>query len=289
LTQISRDERGGPCPPNIELAAFVDGDLTTEARARLVTHLTACDDCREIVATAAAALQVQQRAAPRWFRRRGVVVALASGLAATLALVLAPRGAPASPTWADLARAIGPERAVEARLSAPDGYLALKSPTRSAASPSGTPSNFALDAIVSRLREQTQSDRTAANLHLLGVGTLALGHVDEAIAVLTHAAARAGSDARVFSDLAAAHATRAARAGLASAAQEAWTKALEEAERASALDPSLAPASFNRALALDGLRRRDDAREAWRSYLTQFPADDGWHVEAVSRMRAEPR
>ena len=69
LTDHIRDARGGPCPSDIVLASFVDGDLTTEARADIVKHVAACDDCREVVATAAAALLARPPAVAPWFRR----------------------------------------------------------------------------------------------------------------------------------------------------------------------------------------------------------------------------
>jgi anti-sigma factor ChrR (cupin superfamily) len=44
------------CPSDLELAQFVEGSLPAPARTGVVAHLGVCDDCREIVATAAAAV-----------------------------------------------------------------------------------------------------------------------------------------------------------------------------------------------------------------------------------------
>ena len=284
MTDIIRDSRGGTCPPDIALASFVDGALTADARAVVVTHVAGCDDCREVVATAAAALLAHPPAVAPWFRRRGVVAGLAAGLAASLLLMLVPRD-PATPdTWAGVAAAVGDARTVEARLSDQRDYLAPASPTRSAAPASGAAANFELEAIVGRLQEQADREPTTGSLHAFGVAALVFGRTDDAVRALSDAAAGGTGGARVLSDLAAAYATRAARSAGEASRTEDWARALDAAERARALDDSLAPAWFNRALALDGLGRRADARQAWQAYAARFTTSDGWRAEALRRM-----
>lgn len=45
------------CPSDIDLACFVDGLLDEHAHHALLRHLDACDDCRDVVATAVEALR----------------------------------------------------------------------------------------------------------------------------------------------------------------------------------------------------------------------------------------
>ncbi len=277
--------RFGGCPADTELAAFVDGELAADARARLVTHLAACDDCREIVAMAS--LEASQRALPLtsvpWFRRRRLLVGLAAGLAASLAVVLIPSDPqPPASAWSDIAAALGPERTVAARLSLEDTYRPLASPTRSAPA-SAAPVDFELAAVAARLREVAEREPTTANLHAAGVAALMQGSTDEALRALAQAATSARVDAATYADLAAAYAARAARPTSPAAATADWLSAVQAAERACAVDPALPGGWFNRALALEGLGRAE-ASQAWQDYATRFPTDDGWRAEALGRV-----
>lgn len=292
VSEYNQDSRLGACPSDSELASFVDGDLTPEARSHIVSHLAACDDCREIVAMASVeAIQRERRTAP-WYRRGRFLLAIAAGLAAALAVVLIPRG-PAPTTadttaWSDLASAMDAERTVEARLSALDDYRPLVSPTRSGAA-STAPSNFRLEAVAARLREEAVRHPAIANLHAAGVAELALGRTDDALKTLSQAAAQEHAGAGVYADLAAVHIARARQAATAGAAITDWLSAVGAAERACALDPRLPAGWFNRALALEGLGRQAEAQQAWGDFTTRFTAGDGWRGEALDRLTTGAR
>ena len=282
MTDVTGDFAPRRAPPDIVLASFVDGGLPPEARAGVIAHLAACDDCREIVATVARKQQLRLRAVVvPWYRRVAVWSGAAVTLAASALLMLQPqllRGRPSTQAWADLAAAAGPERTVEARLSGLTTYAPVKSPTRSAtAAPAGD--NLRLLAVAERLREDAQRDPSAANRHAWGVAALLTGRTGEAVAALAPAHGEGDDDARLQSDLAAAF------LALASSTQSTddWRRALGAAEAAIARDPTLASAWFNRALALEGLGRRGDAHQAWRDYAERFTQDAGWRDEALRR------
>jgi predicted anti-sigma-YlaC factor YlaD len=82
VSEHNQEWRRGGCPPDIDLASFVDGALTADDRARIVTHLAACDDCRGIAAMASAeAYERERRPEPSsrpGYRR--VLFGLAAGL-----------------------------------------------------------------------------------------------------------------------------------------------------------------------------------------------------------------
>jgi tetratricopeptide (TPR) repeat protein len=213
-----------------------------------------------------------------------VLLGLAAGLAASLAVVLIPRVSGPVPTaWTDIANATGAERTVVARLSAQNEYRPLSSPTRTAPEPAAR-SNFRLEAVAARLRDEAHKHATVDNLHAVGVAELVLGRTDDALKMLLAAAAFADAGAGVYADLAAVHVARARRNAAGAATTTDWPSAVAAAERACALDAGLAAAWFNRALALEGLGRQVEARQAWQDYTTRFTADDGWRAEALAHM-----
>ncbi len=89
-------------------------------------------------------------------------------------------------------------------------------------------------------------------------------------------AARGKGNTQALSDLAAAYAERACR----DRAPYDLVRALNTVERAVTEDPSLPEALFNRALILERLHLKSQAREAWKRYRAIDP-DSGWSREAV--------
>jgi CHAT domain-containing protein len=133
-----------------------------------------------------------------------------------------------------------------------------------------------------------QSDNAAPeHLHAVAVSYVLVGKPREAVAAFERAviidtgaanaveALHATSNAELLSDLSAAF--------LSNATTEATKidalRALDAAERAWAFEKSPAIA-WNRALALDFLHLREDAREAWSDYLSVEP-DSSWRAEAA--------
>lgn len=130
---------------------------------------------------------------------------------------------------------------------------------------------------------------TSASAHLTGVGYLLIGRTREAVTQLEEAARKGPSDARAWSDLSAARYT------LAVAADDParLPAALAAADRALQLSPSLAPAHFNRALILERLGLRNEARRQWHAALAA-ESDDRWtqegrqHLSELEIVQAAP-
>jgi CHAT domain-containing protein len=106
------------------------------------------------------------------------------------------------------------------------------------------------------------------------------GRFAAAVDLLERLADKNPGDARVINDLSVAY--------LASASQNGEPfllfKALEAAEAATALDPALLEARFNRALALELLHLDDEAKHEWSAYVS-IDSDSLWAKEASERRR----
>lgn len=299
----TRAQAVAACPSDLDLAQFVEGTLTPAARTRMLTHLDECDDCREVAATVLAAspevAALEDEDSPRgprarWLRRPAV---WASAVAMAAMLVFALRTDPAPPeapphtvtanAWTDVAAAVGPARAVEARFSGLPTHVPLASPTRAAA----PETDFTLQALAGRLDDAAATaavDVRGAARHVAGVARLVAGRAPEAITLLEAALADAppasAARADVLADLSAAHAELAEVAEMSSL--DHWAKALGAADDALALDPMHAAARFNRALALERLARTDDARRAWQAIADDGTVAPGWRDEAAGHVRA---
>ncbi|HEY0158450.1 MAG TPA: CHAT domain-containing protein [Thermoanaerobaculia bacterium] len=119
-----------------------------------------------------------------------------------------------------------------------------------------------------------RGDATRPALHTAGIAHLLEGRPRQALASL-QAAAESANDARAWSDLAVAlH-----EASNSYGTPELLADALAAADRARAADPALLEPLFNRALILERLGLRDDARAAWQRYLAQ-DGTSSWAAEA---------
>lgn len=119
----------------------------------------------------------------------------------------------------------------------------------------------------------TRGDAAAMQRQRRGLLELLVGDPRDAVATLEKASAI--NQPAVWSDLAAAY----YEAAVAHDAPEFLADALSAADRALSLEPRRAEALFNRALVLEHLGLRADARAAWVRYLTLDPAS-GWADEA---------
>ncbi len=142
----------------------------------------------------------------------------------------------------------------------------------------------AADVLAVRIANGSSGERRVADLHNLGALRLAEGRAGDAVLSFEQAGIEAPSAAALQSDLAAAYLTRAERDGR----PFDLIQALRAAERALALAPRLAPASFNRAEALTRLQLSQRAIAAWKSYLQVDPRS-GWAAEARRRIRSLAR
>jgi tetratricopeptide (TPR) repeat protein len=277
-------------PGNEILAAYVDRMLSEDERAGVERHLSTCTDCRDIVTdTALFVLEEREREQVRpagptvlRFPRKWIVAGgLGAGLAAAAALILAVWLPSASRTDAAphldaliAAYATEPARPVEGRLSGPFEYAPAPSQTRGTSDTEISPD---VRIAAGRIEEEAQRDPSPATAWTLGIARLGLRDYDGAIAALEESA-RAHASAALESDLAAAYLARGRNTGSA----DDFTKALAAADRALTAQPGLPQALFNRALALQGLRRSDEARSAWQSVATR-EGTSPWAAEATTR------
>ncbi|MBL8136763.1 MAG: hypothetical protein JNL48_09090 [Acidobacteria bacterium] len=274
----------------------------------MVTHLAECDDCREVVATVVAAQEGEHRttavtapvpaplapaSSPSWRRAPGTWVgALAAAALLVFAVRIAsmrpeaPSVAPDATVWSEVARVVGPARAIEARLSGLPAHVPLGAPTRSAGGDGG----FAAQALAARLAERAalpgaDAGERRAVRHVAAVAALLAGRTDDAIerleAALAAAPAAAPERADLLADLAAAHGVLAD-----TTTRERWTSALTAADQALTVDAAHGAARFNRALALERLGRREVALAAWRDIAADAATAAGWREEAARHARA---
>jgi CHAT domain-containing protein len=115
-----------------------------------------------------------------------------------------------------------------------------------------------------------------------GVQQLLAGQTRDALASLTTAAETLNT-AAAWNDLSVAYHEAALRYD----APQLLADAVTAADRALSLDPAFAEALFNRALMIERLGLRTDARKAWSRYLEVDPAS-GWAAEAQAHLGALP-
>jgi tetratricopeptide (TPR) repeat protein len=285
------------------LAAFIDDRLDARARQRVSAHLTTCTDCYETFIDVSAArreigeadFEPRPFAAPQPepgranvlpFRLWIAAAAIAAAVAAVFFVPAIREWVPGlrTPDVEDLARAASADaaRATEARLDGFDVHQAPKLRTRGGRDgesddvpPAGNPALLADAALIDKAAAVHPTPR---NRHARGVAELLRGNRDEAIDDLEAAKASSGERpaAGLLNDLAAAYLDRAGFTG--STAD--YVQALDYAERVP--QPNRV-AAWNRALALQGLHRTQEAVAAWQHYL-MLERDPEWRREASARM-----
>lgn len=229
----------------------------------------------------------------------GAALLLAYGLWGT------PPGHPGDDLRGPLARVLRSGRYLEARLSISTVHSPCEGPATAATAGGGETRPGSATAVTtctplpepgSRRHEQileiamTASERAAARpdadaLWAAGLIELlwssALGNPpDASIELLQEAVLLEQGRADLHADLAAAHLVRAD--ALESPAD--LLAAIDAAERALAIDPTMAPALHNRALAFERLGLRSAAASAWERYAAMSSADE-WQDEALRRAR----
>lgn len=295
------------------LAAYIDGLLPPEERAKVEAEIAADPETYEwvvnavnavedpsIAATAdvrpvAAASTPEGGKAPSggtsstnvvpFTRRRAVLGSIGTLLAAAAALLIVVRTQPVwwqdlwgpavDPRFAKLVEAVGEERYIEARLTGGFKYGPLREAMRAGDTRSTT--NVRLLSAARELERQATADSSAEALHALGVAFVLLGAPGDLDAGIRHleAAMAKGTDPRVKSDLGAAHLERHRRAG----GDDDLRRALALSEESIAVDASSETAWFNRALALQVAGRVDEARRAWTTVLS-LQGEGPWADEA---------
>jgi tetratricopeptide (TPR) repeat protein len=272
------------CPDFETIAAYLDDRLSARERAQVTAHLAECETCYTLLSESAQTL-VQQPARvtslESWRERirpraiYGAAAALAT--AAAVWLVVMPLARPGG-TVTGLVAAVGAERIVEPRLTGGFAYGPLVA-TRSATPSESTSPDLRI--AVALIEKAAAADRSANNLHALGIAYLVTGKHAEALSILESVTQRDGA-AATWSDLAAAYLVQ----GTDEHRSDLVAKAYDAADRAARRAPSLREAWFNRALALERLSDRNDAaKQAWEDYLN-VDATSAWAEEARRHLLA---
>src|SRR4029077_7834028 len=196
---------------------------------------------------------------------------LASGMAAYLYL---HRNPSILPPRAELAEALGPCRLLEGRVTGGFAYASFD-PSHPGTSLTRN-QRIALRKISQRISGSSpQAIADRGLIHLIE------GNPGQAVRGLEQAAAALPTSAALLSDLSAVYLAEARANDDASVR----VKALEAAENALSIDPRFPEARFNRALALDHLFLRNQARSAWAD-ASRFDPKSDWAREARDRARA---
>ncbi|HXA16145.1 MAG TPA: CHAT domain-containing protein [Thermoanaerobaculia bacterium] len=262
------------------MAAFIEGALAPDEIAAVAEHLKSCGDCRTVVSETARfereedALHAPARARRWWLL---AVAAVLAAIAITLPLLRYMGTRNASPIVRLIEAAPRQHRFVEARLSG-FPWAQLQAPPRGEAIPD--PADLKMTGAAGEVLEKTASQHQSEARHATGVAYLLINRRNDSIAALEQAA-NGSNDPHAWNDLAAAR--------FAVATQDEHPSqlplALADADHALRLDPKSPEALFNRALILEHLGVRDQARKAWQAYLA-VDGGSAWGVEARAHLRA---
>ncbi len=203
----------------------------------------------------------------------GTVVVLAA--AGGVLLPLRDRSS-APPSLAALVSASGLQaRSVEPRLSGGFAWAPFQSATRGESAADG-----AITSAIGTTLTNVRGMSTPSARHTEAVAELLRSHPRKALSNLTMAAEHS-DDPGVWNDLAVAlHET-----ALHEDAQELLADALSASDRALSLQPQFPEALFNRAIVIERLGLKDDAREAWERYLVSDSTSE-WAAEARAHLIA---
>jgi tetratricopeptide (TPR) repeat protein len=261
-------------PEIATMVAFVEGKLRPHELAAVSGHLRDCAECRLVVTETARFEREEEARTPRSSRRWLAVAAAAAVAAVAITVPLLNRGD--APIEQMIAEAPRQHRRVEGRLAG-FPWAELRPPSRGVAS--SDPADLKLAGAAGEVLEKTSGDSSAGARHAAGVAYLVTDQLSQSVTALEEAA-RTSNDARVWNDLAAARLALVVRG----AQPSQLPLALAAVDRALALDPQSAEARFNRALVLQRLGVREQARKAWQAFLA-VDGTSGWAVEARAHLR----
>ncbi len=270
------------CPNPEVLAAFVAGTLSGEELKMTTDHLLDCEDCRLIVGEAACVARDEQTVVPLRSRRRRLawwVGAAAAAVAAAIILTWRPSSIDATVTQLLVNATPHDGRYIEPRLTGGFPWAPLRPALRSGEHELDA-GQMKLVGAAGTVLEQTKGDNSAAAQHATALAHLVAGRAGEAAERLA-AIPRPERDARMWSDLAAAQ----YQTALVTENPSQLAEALSAVDEALRMDPQLPEALFNRALIIERLGLRDQARTAWQQYLAIEPRGE-WANEANARVQA---
>jgi CHAT domain-containing protein/tetratricopeptide (TPR) repeat protein len=287
------------CLEDETLAALIDGGLDESTRREVLWHLDTCQACYDLfiestetesdgseivplrtvpAATTAPVSTDILTASGRSTFVRSIVAAAALVAIAASTWLFWPAQAGSRPELRGLVAAVGEIRATEGRLTGGFAWAPLDVATRGGNLVATLPR---VQIAAAELDEAQRNGRSARTLAAYGTSRLVLRDWDAGVAALEEATGLAPDRADFWSDLASAYLARAAMPGRATDVP----RALEAAETALALDSSLLEALFNRAVALERLSLKDQARDAWNLYLERDHSS-AWRAEAEERLAA---
>ena len=286
-----------PCPDLETLAAYIDGRLSEGERALVAEHLAGCETCYFVFTESTQLRASGITPAPvdalslgedtvaihrRWLTPK-IVWSSAAGLAAAASVILAV--ATGMLPWSGestelraLVVAVGTDRMIEPRVTGGFAYGPVRAPVRG--EPGAATVSPDVRIAAARIEKDASAHRSAQTLHSLGIAYLVTGNSSRAVVVLDEAAAES-SDARIFSDLAAAYIAR----GAGDNNRQDFMAALSAVDRALGADPRLPEAWFNRGEVLERLGLTAQARDAWQQYL-KIDSESAWASEARLHLSA---
>jgi CHAT domain-containing protein len=278
--------RVSDCPDPEILAAFVAGNLTGAELKMVLDHVLECEDCRMTVDEAAqfdrtASTVPDQRPREKQPVRPWWLAAAAAALIGVTVLAFWFDRSAQSSDWIGVLVEASPRSAryIEPRLSGGFPWAPLKT-VRRGPNEKLDPTHMKFVGVAGDVLEKTTGDASEDAQHASGVASLLAGDPREAATTLERLA-KAEPGARIWSDLAAARYAAAVETGDA----RQLAQALAAADAALRMDPRLPEARFNRALILDELGLRDQARAAWQQFL-EIDSVSPWATEAESRLAA---
>jgi len=277
------------CPDPEAIAAFVMGNLSGEELKMMADHLRECEDCREIAAEAARFDREGASTAPvvpstpartKEHKRPWWPLPAAAALAGVMSLALWSIIAGGDENLLEPLIDAAPRHAryVEPRLTGGFPWAPLRVARRTTDEPLD-PEQMKLVGAAGSVLEKVGKKSTVDAQHAAAMAHLLAGRPNEAADLLAKTAAAARS-ARIWSDLAAMRLAAALKTDDATRLGE----ALAAADAALRLDARFTEALFNRALILEHLGLRDQAREAWTRYLAVDGASE-WANEARQHLR----
>jgi CHAT domain-containing protein len=267
----------GPCPEPDMLAAFAEGKLPRRDIPALYAHIDGCPRCMAAIEGTNAEIGAQPASRVPWLAvAAAVAVAL---LSIPIVRMILDRRAE-SPAARLVSLAPRSARIVEPRLSGGFPWAPYEGPLR-AGDPAADTRRLKLDGAAGEIIDEAEHSPSAQ--HAAGIALVLIERPLDAAARLHAAAERTPADARVWSDLAAAQYSAAARLDRPSL----YPEALVSADHALRIDPRFAEALFNRALILERLGTTGAARAAWEHYLRTDPSSP-WAVEARERRQRLP-
>lgn len=267
------------CPSPDVLGAFIEGRLHAAERQSVQQHLGSCFECAYAVGGTVRLRNADEEEAGETEdetpKRRVPAAAIAAALAALMLLVVVWKALTGRDPMRRLQRAVAASstRSVEGRVAA---FPHVRFGAPRAETP---PADAAVRIEAERILRLTGEDTPAA--HARGVAALVLGHEGEAIALLERATHLKPQHAAYWSDLSAALSSGRPD-------EKRSRAALDAADRAIAIDPTLAAAHFNRGLALERLGLAERAAEAY-GRSSALEGDSGWAAEARRRQESLAR